>query len=64
MQFYTINLKTHSQHTVKIGSELANRIAAKNAKCVKIGNDKHKVFTSIESAKAYSAILLLIGGAE
>lgn len=62
--FYTVNLKLHSLHTVKENSNTHIKLIESKAKFIKIGQDKHKVFTSSDKAKTFKEILMLTSGAE
>jgi hypothetical protein len=62
--FYTVNHTTHFLHTIRPDSKLEKKIQAvyKGERLVvKIGHDRHSVFTSIKGAKDFVLLLELQG---
>lgn len=57
--FYTLNTALQTLHTVKVGSTLEQKIAARNAKTVQINHHKHIIFTSSADAKTAQTMLIL-----
>ena len=64
MTFFTVNIETHSLHTVRASSpleDLLNNKSIGERLTVKVGNERHAVFESAEEARDYQTMLQLNG---
>ena len=60
--FYTVNIDTHSAHTVIAGSKTEKAILSKpDTKMIIVGGYFHKIFKSATEAKTYLDMLMLHG---